>query len=196
MWVRNSLSQFALGIPRKSSSYLHTKQRQLWLQSFSPITTNQNLTTLRHSHVPDTKNPLIRLIQRRPSVRSDSVLFLFEIIVTKLNSVWSLFLIKGIKPWNFFLFHNRISLASVLIYYGNYLVNWKCASFWLRGRIWLFISYYRSAWIHWTPTESDTGARIKCNPFKWCKWCSWTNIYLDQRWICCNCQQKNQFISR
>ena len=28
------------------------------------------VTTLRHSHVPDTKNPHVRVIQRCPSVRS------------------------------------------------------------------------------------------------------------------------------
>ena len=70
-----------------------------------------NIAATRAGHK---RNPLIRVIQGRPSVRSDSVFFLFEIIVTKLNSVWSLFQT---------LFHNRISLASVLIYYGNYLVN-------------------------------------------------------------------------
>ena len=32
------------------------------------------LTTLRHSHLPDTKNPHIRAIQPRQSVRSDCVL--------------------------------------------------------------------------------------------------------------------------
>ena len=35
----------------------------------------QKLTTLLHSHVPDIKIPHILAIQRRPSVRSDSVLF-------------------------------------------------------------------------------------------------------------------------
>ena len=74
-----------------------------------------NIAATRAGHK---KNPLIRVIQGRPSVRSDSVFFLFEIIVTKLDSVWSLF-----QTLKFFLFHNRISLVSVLIYYGNYLVN-------------------------------------------------------------------------
>ena len=80
--VRYSVSQFTLGIPRENLSYLHTKHHPSWLHvsffnhAFQPALSN--LTTLRHSHVPDTKNPRICVIQRRPSVRSESALFLFQ----------------------------------------------------------------------------------------------------------------------
>ena len=42
--VRYSVSQIALGIPRKNSSYLHTKQRLLWLHVFFYTDFNQPLT--------------------------------------------------------------------------------------------------------------------------------------------------------
>ena len=82
--IRISMSQFMLGIPRQNASYLHTKQHPLWLHgSFSPISTNPSqLTKLLHSHMPDKlKNPHTCVIQRRPSVRSHSVLFRLYIAV-------------------------------------------------------------------------------------------------------------------
>ena len=63
--------QFTSGIPRKNSRYLHTKQSPPWLH-VSIFT----LTILRQSNVPDTKNPHIRKIPLRPSVHTDSVLFM------------------------------------------------------------------------------------------------------------------------
>ena len=75
--VRYSVSQFTLGNPRKNPSYFHTSNVHYGFTSpFSPISTNPWLTTLRHSHVPDIKNPHVSLVQRRLSVRSDSVLFI------------------------------------------------------------------------------------------------------------------------
>ena len=48
MRVRYSVSQFTLEIPRKTLNYL-----RLLFQPFQPAL--NNLTTLRHSHVPDLK---------------------------------------------------------------------------------------------------------------------------------------------
>ena len=75
--VRYSVSQFTLGNPRKNPNYFHTKQRPLWLHvPFFTLFNQPLIKTLRHSHVPDIKNPHISVVQRRLSVRSDSVLFI------------------------------------------------------------------------------------------------------------------------
>ena len=79
--VRYSVSQIALGIPRKNSSYLHTKQRLLWLHVFfytdfnQPLTINNIAAVTRAWH----KKSCICVIQRCPSVHSDSVLFTYSI---------------------------------------------------------------------------------------------------------------------
>ena len=71
------MSQFTLGILRKNSCYLHTKQLPLWLHvsSFThlnqPLTINNIAALTRAWH----KKYLIRVIPRRPSVRADSLLF-------------------------------------------------------------------------------------------------------------------------
>ena len=74
--------QFTLGIPRKNSSYLHTKKRPLWLQvSFftrfnQPVTINNiaAVTLLKKKK----KIPHIRVIPGRTSVRSGSVFLFLE----------------------------------------------------------------------------------------------------------------------
>ena len=70
--VRNSEEKFGLFIYYATS----TLAPRLLFQPFQPIL--NNLTALRHSHVPDAKNPHIRVIQQRPSLRFESVLFLFQ----------------------------------------------------------------------------------------------------------------------
>ena len=71
MRVRYWVSQFTLEISSKNSSSIYIRSN-VHYGSTSPITPistiPQRLTTLRHSHVPDTKNPHIRVIQRRLSV--------------------------------------------------------------------------------------------------------------------------------
>ena len=61
-----------LGEPVYASNVLYLMAPRLVFHPFQP--TLGNITTLRHSHLPDTKNPHIRAIQRRQSVRSDCVL--------------------------------------------------------------------------------------------------------------------------
>ena len=74
-------AKLRLGIPRKNSSYLHTKQRLLWLHVFfytdfnQPLTINNIAADTRAWH----KKSCMCVIQRRPSVHSDSVLFTYRI---------------------------------------------------------------------------------------------------------------------
>ena len=91
-----------LGILKKNSSYLHTKQRPLWLHvsfftHFNKSLTINNIAALTRA---DTKNPHISVIQfhnEGRSVRSNSVLFFvisdFSIVANWMLSVqreWSL----------------------------------------------------------------------------------------------------------
>ena len=86
---------------------------------FSPISTNhEQLTKLRRSHAPDTKNPQICVTPRRLSVRFDSVLlFLLKL----LGPVWSSSsnsstIVKCSEPsaWGFFLSQRLISFIREL----------------------------------------------------------------------------------
>ena len=76
--VRYSVSQFTLGNPsgKIRAIFILNNVHYGSTSPFSPFSTNPWLTTSRHSYVPDTKNPHIRTVQRRLSVRSDSVLFI------------------------------------------------------------------------------------------------------------------------
>ena len=62
---------------RKNSSYLHAKQRALWLyvSFFHPFQLALNNTYIVALMCLTQKNPHIRVVQRRLSVHSDSVLF-------------------------------------------------------------------------------------------------------------------------
>ena len=71
--VATSPLHFLVVVRVRYSSYLHTKQRQLWLHVSFFTYFNQPL------NIPDTKNPHKRVILRRPCVRSDSILFQKEI---------------------------------------------------------------------------------------------------------------------
>ena len=60
------------GEPVYASNVLYLMAPRLVFHPFQP--TLGNITTLRHSHLPHTKNAHKRVMQRRPSVRSDCVL--------------------------------------------------------------------------------------------------------------------------
>ena len=69
VYVRNSEQKFELFKYEATS----TMAPSLLLHPFQPSL--NKLTTLRHSHVPDTKTPHIRVIQRRLSVYFESILY-------------------------------------------------------------------------------------------------------------------------
>ena len=77
MHVRYLVGQLTLGIPRKSVTYLHTKQRPPWLHVSVFNHFNEPLTISQHCGA-HTNNPHILVIQRHLSVRFESVFFLFQ----------------------------------------------------------------------------------------------------------------------
>ena len=101
--VRYSVSQFTLGIPRKNSSYLHTRQLPLWLYVSSSHPVN---------NIAAQKNPHIRVIPRRPSVRSDSVLLIMILLLSHEKSRES-FRTNSPSMWFLILFHVFLTIKTV-----------------------------------------------------------------------------------
>ena len=102
------------GEPVYASNVLYLMAPRLLFHTFQP--TLGNITTLRHSHLPDTKNPHIRVIQRRPSVRSDCVLLkLWSCMQTQqTQNFWET------GPWL-----DLIFMYSVITYWPESRLFWR-----------------------------------------------------------------------
>ena len=107
--VRYSVSQFTLGIPRKNSSCLHTTQRPLWLYVSSSHPFQPTHNSQQHC---GTKNPHIRVIPRRPSVLSDSVLLIMGLLLSREKSRES-FRTNSTSMWFLILFHVFLTIKTV-----------------------------------------------------------------------------------
>ena len=102
------------GEPVYASNVLYLMAPRLVFHPFQP--TLGNITTLRHSHLPHTKNAHKRVMQRRPSVRSDCVLLkLWSCMQTQqTQNFWET------GPWL-----DLIFMYSVITYWPESRLFWR-----------------------------------------------------------------------